>query len=72
VDKIPNGTTYLKGSAIGDNMTIQYCHDGSGNTWDNSDTAPVTHIKWILNQDLAPDTQGEVRFKVKVKPLSDI
>jgi uncharacterized repeat protein (TIGR01451 family) len=66
VDKIPNGTTYVKGSAIGDNMTIKYCHDGSGNTWDDSDTSPVTHIKWILNKDLAPGDKGSVKFSVTI------
>ena len=51
-DPIPANTTYVTGSAAGAGTTITYSHDG-GATYDGSDAAPVTHIRWTLAAPLA-------------------
>ncbi|MCZ6649386.1 MAG: DUF11 domain-containing protein [Acidobacteria bacterium] len=51
-DPIPANTTYVTGSAAGAGTTIEYSHDGGG-SYDASDAAPVTHIRWTLAAALA-------------------
>jgi len=51
-DPIPANTTYVGGTAAGAGTTILYSHDGGG-TYDASDAAPVTHIRWTLVGSLA-------------------
>ncbi|MEK9150457.1 MAG: hypothetical protein AAB267_10500 [Candidatus Desantisbacteria bacterium] len=68
-DQIPAGTGYSVGSAqviLGPSANISYSHD-FGATYDTSQTAPVTHIKWSLTSDLAAGATGSVRFEVLVK-----
>jgi len=65
-DQVPAGTEYITGSAEGPSANIIYSHDG-GATYDGSDAAPVTHIKWSLASDLAASATGSVRFKVQVR-----
>jgi uncharacterized repeat protein (TIGR01451 family) len=65
VDSVPAYTTYVTGSAVGAGMTINWSHDG-GLTWDATDTAPVTHVRWQLGSTLAPGGSGSVTFQVTV------
>jgi uncharacterized repeat protein (TIGR01451 family) len=66
VDAIPVFTVYQTGSAVGAGSTIEFSHDGGG-TFDGSDAAPVTHIRWTLGTPLAPGAVGSVRFQVAVQ-----
>jgi uncharacterized repeat protein (TIGR01451 family) len=52
IDPVPANTTYVGGSAAGAGTTIEYSHDG-GATYDGSDAAPVTHVRWTLAAPLA-------------------
>ena len=65
-DQVPAGTEYITSSAEGPSVNIIYSHDG-GATYDGSDAAPVTNIKWSLISDLAADAAVSVRFKVQVR-----
>ncbi|MHB8173608.1 MAG: hypothetical protein ACYDFU_04005, partial [Nitrospirota bacterium] len=64
LDNVPANTTYATGSTQGAGTTIQFSHDG-GSTWNSSDTAPVTGIKWILSP-LAPGAGGTLSYRVTV------
>ena len=66
VDTIPAFTVYQTGSATGAGSLIEFSHDG-GNTYDASDAAPVTHIRWTLNPLLATGSSGSVGFRVTVQ-----
>ena len=48
IDVIPEHTTYITGSAAGNNATIKYRHSGAD--FDFSQAEPVTAIMWILNE----------------------
>lgn len=65
-DAIPQGTIYITNSAVGVNTNIYYSHDG-GLTYDTSQDAPVTHIRWELIFEIGPGSSGNVSFKVRVK-----
>jgi len=65
-DPIPANTTYVTGSAAGAGTTIEYSHDG-GITYDASDAAPVTHIRWTLGAALASGGgSATVSFQVTI------
>ncbi len=64
LDNVPAGTTYVTGSAQGAGTTIQYSHDG-GVTWNGSDAAPVTGVKWTLSP-LAAGAGGTLGYKTTV------
>ncbi|HKY31805.1 MAG TPA: DUF11 domain-containing protein [Candidatus Polarisedimenticolia bacterium] len=65
VDAVPPGTAYVAGSAAGTGMAISWSHDG-GATFDASEAAPVTHVKWSRAAALPPDASGTVSFQVTV------
>lgn len=65
-DAVPAGTTYITNSAAGDNTRIIYSHNG-GVDYDEEQTAPVTHIRWNLTGDIAPNASGNVYFDVKIE-----
>ncbi|MEW6607174.1 MAG: hypothetical protein AB1414_06920 [bacterium] len=66
-DMVPAGTTYATGTAViatGPAGTIQCSHDG-GASYDASDFAPVTHIRWRIPA-IGPSQSGTLRFSVKI------
>jgi len=78
---IPEHMIYLASSAGGDNTEITYSVDG-GNNYDspenltvtdsegNQTTAKVsdyTHIRWVLNEPVAPEQTGYVNFKAQLE-----
>ena len=68
VDAVPPDTQYLAGSASasGPAAVIEFSHDG-GSTWDASQAAPVTHVRFRLAAPLAPGVGGSVRFDATVR-----
>jgi uncharacterized repeat protein (TIGR01451 family) len=66
VDTIPTATTYMAGSASGAGTAITFSHDG-GTSFDSSDAAPVTHIRWTVAAALAPGDNGTVAFQSQVQ-----
>ena len=77
---IPANTTYVGGSASGENTDIAFSADG-GRTWGPADkltvtgadgrkrpaaAADITHIRWTYRGELAPGKQGAVAFRVVV------
>jgi uncharacterized repeat protein (TIGR01451 family) len=65
-DPVPVNTTYVTSSAAGAGTTIEYSHDG-GATYDGSDAAPVTHIRWTLLAPLAASGgSATVSFQVTI------
>jgi uncharacterized repeat protein (TIGR01451 family) len=65
VDAVPPPTVYVTGSAAGAGLVISYSHDG-GATFDASQAAPVTHLRWALPGPLPPGATGTVSFQVQV------
>jgi uncharacterized repeat protein (TIGR01451 family) len=78
---IPDHTTYVGGSAFGDNCAITYSVDG-GKTFAAPDALKVrtadgrerpalateyTHIHWVYKGELAPGKVGTAGFRVLVK-----
>jgi uncharacterized repeat protein (TIGR01451 family) len=66
VDPVPNDTQYVPGSATGNGAVIEFSHDG-GATYDASEAAPVTHIRWSLSAPLAPGEAGAVSFQARIR-----
>jgi len=82
VDPVPEHTTYVLGSAEGNDAEIAFSIDG-GKTYhkppvmvrqkDKSGSpveAPAeayTHVQWTIKKDIQPGETGQVVFKVKVK-----
>jgi uncharacterized repeat protein (TIGR01451 family) len=66
VDPVPPDTEYVAGSAAGPGTAIEFSHDG-GVSFDASESAPVTHIRWLVLTPLAPGTSGTVSFQVAVR-----
>ena len=80
VNPVPANTTYVGGSASGENTDIVFSADG-GRTWAPVEkltvTGPdgkkrpaaatdITHIRWTWRGDLAPGRQGAASFRVLV------
>jgi len=66
VDPVPAEVVYVTGSAAGAGTTITFSHDG-GVTYDSSDAAPVTHIRWQRTSPLAPGGNGTTSFQAAVR-----
>lgn len=66
VDAIPPSTRYVSGSATGAGTTITFSHDG-GLTFDASESAPVTHVRWSRAAVLSPGGGGTVAFQVSIQ-----
>ncbi len=64
-DPVPAFTTYVAGSAAGPGATIAFSHDG-GASFDASEAAPVTHVRWDLPAALPPGGSGSISFQVFV------
>jgi len=65
-ESIPLNTTYLTGSALGENMVITYSHNG-GVAYDSLQTTPVTNLLFQRTLPLDPESSGTVDFKVIIK-----
>jgi len=65
IDAVPSPTVFVAGSASGAGTTIGFSHDG-GLTFDASESAPVTHLRWAVASALAPGATGSVSFQVDV------
>jgi len=63
--EIPDKTTYITNSAAGAGMVIVYSHD-LGSTYNSTQTAPVTHLRYQRTAILQPDGIGTVTFRVTV------
>jgi len=66
VDALSPELAYVAGSASGAGTTITFSHDG-GVTYDASDAAPVTHIRWQRTSPLAPGGNGTTSFQAAVR-----
>jgi uncharacterized repeat protein (TIGR01451 family) len=66
LDIIPANTQYVAGSASGTGATIQFQHVNGG-TFDSSDAAPVTAVKWTIPGPIAPGATGTLRFQVRIR-----
>ena len=66
-EDIPENSTYVENSAAGDGveMNISFSHD-NGNSYDFSQSAPVTHIRFARQPILPPGGDGTVTFKVVI------
>ncbi len=68
MDMVPPGTVYGTGTAVivtGPAGNITYSHD-SGATYNTSDSAPVTHIRWSIPA-IGPGKNGTLRFSVRIQ-----
>lgn len=80
VNPVPANTTYVGGSASGENTDIAFSVDG-GRTWGPVEkltvtgadgkkrpaaAADITHIRWTYRGELPPGKQGAVGFRVVV------
>jgi uncharacterized repeat protein (TIGR01451 family) len=65
IDRVPSPAVFVTGSAAGAGTTIGFSHDG-GLTFNASQSAPVTHVRWALAAALAPGAAGSVSFQVDV------
>jgi uncharacterized repeat protein (TIGR01451 family) len=65
IDPVPAYATYVPGSAAGAGMTVTFSHDG-GSTWDASQAAPVTHVRWTRATPLAPASSGSVTLQARI------
>ncbi len=62
---IPDNSTYVENSASGVGMTISYSHDNAG-SYDTSQAAPVTDIKFQKEGTLVAGGNGTITFRVVV------
>ena len=77
---IPPHTTYVGGSAFGDNAVIAFCTDG-GKSWAPADklkvrsadgkerpaaVTDITHVRWSYRGELPPARESSVGFRVTV------
>jgi uncharacterized repeat protein (TIGR01451 family) len=78
---VPADTTYVAGSAVGDNTDVTYSVDG-GKTYQPADklrvrtadgkeraatAADYTHIRWAYRGELAPGKTGTASFRAVIK-----
>jgi uncharacterized repeat protein (TIGR01451 family) len=76
---VPANLTYEQGSAFGPGASIQFSVDG-GNNYGAPETLKITengevrtarpedytHIRWVMNDDLAAGAQGVARFRARL------
>ena len=65
LEPIPSNTTFVPGSISAGGMLITYSHD-NGASFDGSDTAPVTHIKFQYAAALPAGNSGSITFIVQI------
>jgi uncharacterized repeat protein (TIGR01451 family) len=66
VDAVPADTVYVLGSATGAGALIEFSHDG-GISFDATESAPITHLRWTLAAPLAPGDSGTATFRAVVR-----
>jgi uncharacterized repeat protein (TIGR01451 family) len=68
VDAVPVQTAYLSGSATASapGTVIEFSHDG-GLSFDGSEAAPITHLRFRLAAALAPGGTGSVAYRASVR-----
>jgi uncharacterized repeat protein (TIGR01451 family) len=68
VDSVPAQTAYVAGSATfsAAGTVVEFSHDG-GVTFDASEAAPVTHLRFRLASALAPGATGTVGYRAAVR-----
>ena len=68
VDSVPVETAYVTGSttASAAGTVVEWSHDG-GATYDASEAAPVTHVRFRLPSALAPGAGGSVSYRASVR-----
>ncbi|MDM7925864.1 MAG: choice-of-anchor D domain-containing protein [bacterium] len=66
LETVPSHTTFITGSVTASGMNVTYSHN-NGASYDASDSAPVTHIRFQRPTALAPAESGEVTFKVRIQ-----
>ncbi|MBN2103073.1 choice-of-anchor D domain-containing protein [bacterium] len=65
LEPIPANTTFVQGSITAAGMTVTYSHN-NGVSYDGSDTAPVTHIKFHRAAALSAGSSGSIIFSVEI------
>ena len=63
---VPADTVYVLGSATGAGALIEFSHDG-GISFDATESAPITHLRWTLAAPLAPGDSGTATFRAVVR-----
>ncbi len=68
VDPVPSQTLYVSGSptASAAGTIVEWSHDG-GTTFNASEAAPVTHVRFRLSTALAPGATGNVSYRASVR-----
>jgi uncharacterized repeat protein (TIGR01451 family) len=68
VDPVPAQTLYVSGStaASAPGTLVEWSHDG-GVTFNASETAPVTHVRFRLPAALAPGATGNVSYRASIR-----
>jgi uncharacterized repeat protein (TIGR01451 family) len=66
LEPIPSNTTFVAGSVTASGMVITFSHD-SGVSYNGSDTAPVTHIKFQRAAALPAGNSGSITFTVQIE-----
>ncbi|MDH3362221.1 MAG: hypothetical protein OEM50_01540 [Gammaproteobacteria bacterium] len=78
---VPEHMVYVDDSAAGDNTSILFSADGGENFADASDlrvsnddgsqrpanASDYTHVRWVVQSDVAPGTSGAVQFAAVVE-----
>ena len=68
LDPVPAQAVYVSGSttASASGTIVEWSHDG-GATFNTSETAPVTHVRFRLPSALAPGATGTVSYRASVR-----
>jgi uncharacterized repeat protein (TIGR01451 family) len=65
LEPVPSNTTFVQGSITAGGMTITYSHN-NGASYDGSDAAPVTHIRFNRSGALPAGGSGSIIFRVTI------
>jgi len=61
--QLPYGVDYVPGSAAGPGCRVEFSLDGGVTFERASGKGPYTHVRWILEQPLAPGATALLRFR---------
>ncbi|MBN1779736.1 choice-of-anchor D domain-containing protein [bacterium] len=65
LEQIPANTVFVQGSVTASGMTVLYSHN-NGVSYDASDAAPVTHIRFQRAGALSAGSSGSITFRVQI------